>query len=96
MISMLSIALGGQSTTPCVLRHVILNKDPVGKLLTRDSTKGWTVVRLGRALLALGLRLNGLKASGGMLEWYDPYNRRWKKWIWSRIITRDKADSLST
>ena len=81
MISMLSIVLGGLSMTRFVLMLAMLNKGPAYRILTGDSIKGWTVVRLGRGLLALRLSLNGLKASGGVLEWCDPYARRWRKWI---------------
>jgi hypothetical protein len=80
MISMLSIVLGGLSMTRFVLMLAMLDKGPAYRILTGDSIRGWTAVRLGRGL-ALRLSLNGLKASGGMLEWCNPYARRWKKWI---------------
>ena len=68
IILILLIILGGLLMTRFILMLIILDKGPAYRILTGDSIKGWTVVRLRRGFLALRLSLNGLKASGGMLE----------------------------
>jgi hypothetical protein len=99
MISMLSIVLGGLSTTRLILTLAVLESSPAYRSLVAGVlVKRWTAVRLAGGLLAIRWPQTGLKVSSGILECYRPCARgRWRRWRKRNrtcVFNKDRADSL--